>query len=89
MPEGVISDVDGTLVNGNDAGAQSWVDMFAEAGYGVPFDAVRQLIGIGADRLLPKTTGIACNAGEGEADRVLPEHLLAHRESPPIGRVGL
>lgn len=29
----MIFDIDGTLVDSNDAHAQSWVDTFAEAGY--------------------------------------------------------
>ena len=34
----MIFDIDGTLVDSNDAHAQSWVETFAEAGYDVPFD---------------------------------------------------
>jgi HAD superfamily hydrolase (TIGR01509 family) len=63
--EGVIFDVDGTLVDSNDAHANSWVETFAEAGYDVPFDAVRPLIGMGGDKLLPKTIGIRQDSSEG------------------------
>jgi HAD superfamily hydrolase (TIGR01509 family) len=63
---GVIFDVDGTLVDSNDAHARSWVDTFAEAGYGVPFGVVRPLIGMGGDKLLPKTIGIAADSDEGK-----------------------
>jgi HAD superfamily hydrolase (TIGR01509 family) len=63
---GVIFDIDGTLVDSNDAHAQSWVETFAEAGYDVPFDAVRPLIGMGADKLLPKTIGIKHDSKEGK-----------------------
>jgi HAD superfamily hydrolase (TIGR01509 family) len=63
---GVIFDVDGTLVASNDAHAQSWVDTFAESGYDVPFEAVRPLIGMGADKLLPKTIGIGHDSDEGK-----------------------
>ena len=48
MLKGVIFDIDGTLVDSNDAHAESWVDTFAEAGYDVPFAVVRPLIGMGA-----------------------------------------
>ena len=58
MLQGVIFDIDGTLVDSNDAHAQSWVDTFAEAGYDVPFDVVRPLIGMGGDKLLPKAAQI-------------------------------
>ncbi len=66
MLKGVIFDIDGTLVDSNDAHARSWVDTFAEAGYDVPFDAVRPLMGMGADKLLPKTIGIRHDAEEGK-----------------------
>jgi HAD superfamily hydrolase (TIGR01509 family) len=64
--KGVIFDIDGTLVDSNDAHAQSWVDTFAEAGYDVPFDVVRPLIGMGADKLLPKTIGIKHETAEAK-----------------------
>jgi HAD superfamily hydrolase (TIGR01509 family) len=64
--KGVIFDIDGTLVDSNDAHAKSWVDTFAEAGYDVPFDAVRPLIGMGADKLLPKTIGIQHDTPEAK-----------------------
>lgn len=66
MLQGVIFDIDGTLVDSNDAHAQSWVDTFAEADYDVPFDIVRPLIGMGADKLLPKTIGIRHDSEEGK-----------------------
>jgi HAD superfamily hydrolase (TIGR01509 family) len=64
--EGVIFDIDGTLVDSNDAHAESWVDTFAEAGYKVPFEAVRPLIGKGADKLLPETIGVKHDSDEGK-----------------------
>ena len=64
--QGVIFDVDGTLVDSNDAHAQSWVDTFAEAGYEVPFEVVRPLIGMGADKLLPRTIGVRHDSEEGK-----------------------
>ena len=66
MLKGVIFDVDGTLVDSNDAHAQSWVETFAEAGYNVPFDVVRPLIGMGGDKLLPRTIGVSNESEEGK-----------------------
>ena len=66
MLKGVIFDVDGTLVDSNDAHAQSWVDTFTEAGYDVPFEKVRPLIGMGGDKLLPETIGISRDSDEGK-----------------------
>jgi phosphoglycolate phosphatase-like HAD superfamily hydrolase len=63
---GVIFDIDGTLVDSNDAHAQSWVETFAEFGYDVPFDVVRPLIGMGGDKLLPRTVGHGKDSEEGK-----------------------
>ncbi len=66
MLKGVIFDIDGTLLDSNDAHAQSWVVTFGEAGYNVPFEVVRPLIGMGADKLLPKTIGIRHDGEDGK-----------------------
>lgn len=83
MLRGVIFDVDGTLVDSNDAHAQSWVDTFAEAGYDVPFGVVRPLIGMGADKLLPKTIGISHDSEDGKKlvkrrSEIFREQYLPH-----------
>ena len=67
MLRGVIFDIDGTLVDSNDAHANAWVDTFSEAGYDVPFDVVRPLIGMGGDKLLPETIGLKHDSKEGKA----------------------
>lgn len=63
---GVILDLDGTLVDSNDAHAQAWVDAFTEAGYDVPFDRVRRLIGMGGDKLMPTAIGVEKESEEGQ-----------------------
>ena len=55
---GVILDVDGTLVDSNDAHARAWVDALRDGGFDVPFERVRPLIGMGGDKLLPEVTGL-------------------------------
>ncbi len=55
---GVILDVDGTLVDSNDAHAHAWVEALAEAGIDVEYEKVRRLIGMGGDKLLPEIAGI-------------------------------
>ncbi len=54
---GVILDVDGTLVDSNDAHARAWVNAFGEEGLDVPYDKVRPLIGMGGDQLVPQVIG--------------------------------
>jgi len=89
--KGVIFDVDGTLVDSNDAHAQSWVDTFREAGYDVPFDKVRPLIGMGADKLLPQTIGISHDSEEGKKllerrGKIFSTNYLPHLRPLPGAR---
>lgn len=58
-PRGVLFDIDGTLIDSNDAHALAWVQALEEAGHQVPFERVRRLIGMGGDKLLPELTGLA------------------------------
>jgi HAD superfamily hydrolase (TIGR01509 family) len=49
---GALLDVDGTLLDSNDAHARSYVDALATEGIEVPFARVRRLIGMGSDKVL-------------------------------------
>ena len=64
--EAVLLDIDGTLLDSNDAHAQAWSDVFHEAGLGIGSETVRPLIGMGADKLLPTLTGIDAKSEEGK-----------------------
>ncbi len=66
MYRAVLFDIDGTLVDSNDAHASAWVAALAEHGHDVPFDRVRPLIGMGGDKLLPALTGIDLDADRGQ-----------------------
>lgn len=70
---GVILDVDGTLVDSNDAHAHAWVEALAEHGIDVPFGKVRKLIGMGSDKLLPQVYPIKPDSREA--------HQLSERRS--------
>jgi HAD superfamily hydrolase (TIGR01549 family) len=50
----VIFDIDGTLIDSNDAHAESFVAAFKEFGKIVPFVEMKWLIGMGADMILEK-----------------------------------
>ena len=91
MLKGVIFDVDGTLVDSNDAHAQSWVDTFAEAGYDVPFEKVRPLIGMGGDKLLPQAIGVSRDSDEGKKlgerrGKIFRSKYLPHLQALPGAR---
>lgn len=93
MPEsrevrGAILDVDGTLVDSNDAHARAWASALVEEGFSVPFERVRPLIGMGGDKLLPEVTGLpeddprAKRAGERRGEIFKARFLPSLRAFP-------
>jgi HAD superfamily hydrolase (TIGR01509 family) len=58
MLSAALLDVDGTLIDTNDAHAGSYREALAEAGYDIPYFEVRWRIGMGGDRLVPELTGL-------------------------------
>lgn len=63
--KGVILDVDGTLVDSNDAHTKAWMEALEQAGYRVTYNQIKSLIGMGSDNLLPKVTGKEKESAEG------------------------
>lgn len=66
MFRAVLFDIDGTLVDSNDAHAHAWVRAFAEAGVRVDVDKVRCAIGMGGDKLMPSISGIDESSSIGQ-----------------------
>jgi beta-phosphoglucomutase-like phosphatase (HAD superfamily) len=62
----VILDVDGTLVDSNDAHAHAWVEAFADQGITVAFGRVRRAIGMGGDKLMPAVAGMEEDSPAGK-----------------------
>jgi HAD superfamily hydrolase (TIGR01549 family) len=63
----ILFDVDGTLVDSNDAHAHAWVQAFAETGITVDFAVVRRCIGMGGDKLMPAVSGVDEETPTGKA----------------------
>jgi phosphoglycolate phosphatase-like HAD superfamily hydrolase len=79
----VILDVDGTLVDSNDAHARAWVDAFNEAGIDVSSERVRRAIGMGGDKLMPHVAGLRDDSREGSSisrrrGEIFRERYLPH-----------
>jgi HAD superfamily hydrolase (TIGR01509 family) len=81
---GVIFDVDGTLVNSNDAHARSWVEALAAHGIAVDFAQVRPLIGMGGDKLLPQLCDIQSDTPQGKAISATRAQLFRERYLPQL-----
>jgi HAD superfamily hydrolase (TIGR01509 family) len=62
-----LLDVDGTLVDSNDAHAHAWAETLARHGLDVPFLRVRRMIGMGGDRVIEELMGHARGSDANEA----------------------
>ncbi|GAC1497621.1 MAG: HAD family hydrolase [Vulcanimicrobiaceae bacterium] len=71
-PYPVLLDIDGTLLDSNDAHAQSWADAFRAYGYAISAQRVRPLIGMGGDKLL-KTLVPGLHPEDGSVGQKLSE----------------
>jgi phosphoglycolate phosphatase-like HAD superfamily hydrolase len=56
--KGILFDIDGTLLDSNDAHAKAWVTALHEDGFSFTFDDVRPLIGKGGDHIFEEVIGI-------------------------------
>ena len=62
----VILDIDGTLIDSNDAHAHSYVDAAREQGIEAEYGRIRRLIGKGGDKLIPEVFGFEKESPEGK-----------------------
>jgi phosphoglycolate phosphatase-like HAD superfamily hydrolase len=80
----VLLDIDGTLLDSNDAHARAWVAALAVHGYVVPFEQVRPLIGMGGDKLLPRVSGLDPDSGEATRIGETRGEIFLERELPTL-----
>ena len=77
-------DIDGTLIDSNDAHARAWVHALAHHGHVVPFEQVRPRIGMGGDKLLPQLTGLDPESGEATRIGDTRSRFFLERELPTL-----
>ena len=85
MIRAVLLDVDGTLIDSNDAHARAWVDVGEEFGFEIEFGRVRWLIGMGGDRVLPDLTGLEEESDRGRAMLDRRGEIFRERYLPRLG----
>jgi HAD superfamily hydrolase (TIGR01509 family) len=81
---GVILDIDGTLVDSNDANAHAWIQAMEEHAYKASFERVRPLIGMGGDKVLPEVLGISKNSEEGKKISQRRKQIMQERYQPTL-----
>jgi HAD superfamily hydrolase (TIGR01549 family) len=81
---GVVLDIDGTLVDSNDANARAWIEAMAEQGHTVSFEHVRPLIGMGGDKVLPEILNISKDSDEGKKISQRRKQIMKERYQPTL-----
>ncbi|WP_374029292.1 HAD family hydrolase [Bdellovibrio bacteriovorus] len=64
--KGLLLDIDGTLIDSNDAHAKAWQEALAEFDIHVKYEDVREKIGMGGDNLLPLVAQLHKEEGLGK-----------------------
>jgi HAD superfamily hydrolase (TIGR01509 family) len=80
----VLFDVDGTLVDSNDAHAHAWMQAFAEHGVEVPFESIRRAIGMGGDKLMPRVSGLSEDSDQGKRIAARRSEIFKHDFLPRL-----
>jgi HAD superfamily hydrolase (TIGR01509 family) len=81
----VLFDIDGTLLDSNDAHAHAWLDALRGHGKNVPFDLVRSKIGMGGDKLLREVVGLDEDSVEGRSITERRVAVLKAHYLPDVG----
>ena len=77
--DGILFDVDGTLIDSNGAHAEAWTQALKEHQVVVDLQTVRRLIGMGGDKLLPAVARVSEESSEGKAIGARKKELFAAR----------
>ncbi len=83
--DGLIFDLDGTLVDTNASHIEAWVQAFAENGFRIPADRIAREVGEGGDQLVPRILGESADKEVGDTLRKAQPKIFAKliEEKPP------
>jgi phosphoglycolate phosphatase-like HAD superfamily hydrolase len=74
-----LFDVDGTLIDSNDAHAEAWAQALREHGIACDVATIRRLVGMGGDKLLPRVAQLEEDSPEGRAITARKKTLFGER----------
>ena len=82
---GCLLDVDGTLIDSNDAHARSWLEVLTAEEFDVSYAQVRALVGMGGDKLVRALTGLDVEKGRGKEIATRRKQIFLRQYLPSLG----
>jgi HAD superfamily hydrolase (TIGR01509 family) len=82
--KGILLDIDGTLVDSNDANARCWVEALLAHGVEINYIKLREGIGMGGDNFLPKLAQIDAESEQGKAISQTRSEILKSKYMPGL-----
>ena len=82
--KGIFLDIDGTLVDSNDANARAWMEALQAHGLEVNYIKLREAVGMGGDNLLPKLAHIDSESEQGQAVSKTRSEILKTKYLPDL-----
>src|SRR5687768_12729597 len=81
---GALLDIDGTLIDSNDAHALAWEEALADHGFYADPASLKRLIGMGGDQIVPRVTGLRDDEARAEAIKDRRAEIFARRYLPHL-----
>ena len=82
--KGVLLDIDGTLVDSNDANARAWMEALQAHGLEISYIKLRESVGMGGDNLLPKLAHLEADSEQGKAVTETRGQILKSKYLPDL-----
>jgi len=81
---GLLLDIDGTLIDSNDANARAWMEALRTHGVEVNYLKLREGVGMGGDNFLPKIAHIESDSPQGKAISETRGEILKSKYLPTL-----
>ncbi len=81
---GILLDIDGTLIDSNDANARAWMEALRAHGLEINYLKIREAVGMGGDNFLPKVAGLESDSPQGKAISKTRGEILKQKYLPTL-----
>ena len=82
--KGILLDIDGTLVDSNDANARAWMEALQAHGIEVNYIKLREGVGMGGDNFLPKLAHLDAESEQGKAISQTRAEIMKSKYMPNL-----